>query len=58
VTPDDFLLRLMAETPDLIRAALDAQASRLKRKPMEVPAILALLNTVAPKFVAAWRAAK
>ena len=56
VTPDDFLLRLMAETPDLLRAAQDAQSARLKRKPMDVPAILDLLRIVAPKFVAAWLA--
>lgn len=56
VTPDDFLLRLMAETPDLLRAALAAQSARLKRKPMDVAAILQLLSTVTPKFVAAWSA--
>jgi predicted nucleic acid-binding protein len=56
VTPDDFLLRLMAETPDLLRTALDAQSARLKRPPMDVAAILRLLNKVAPKFVAAWLA--
>jgi hypothetical protein len=48
----------MAETPELLRAALDAQAARLKRKPMDVPAILGLLRIVAPKFVGAWLAAE
>jgi predicted nucleic acid-binding protein len=57
VSPDDFLLRLMAEAPDLLRAALDAQSARLTRKPMDVAAILGLLTIVAPKFVAAWLAA-
>lgn len=54
VTPDEFLLRLMAETPDMLRAALDAQSARLKRKPMDVATILGLLRIVAPKFVATW----
>jgi predicted nucleic acid-binding protein len=54
VTPDDFLLRLMQEAPDLLGAALDAQSARLKRKPMDVAAILGLLRIVAPKFVTAW----
>jgi hypothetical protein len=57
VTPDDFLLRLMGETPDLLRTALDAQSARLTRKPMDVATILGLLNMVAPKFVTAWLAA-
>ena len=57
ITPDDFLLQLMSETPDLLRAALAAQSARLKRKPMDVAAILELLRAVAPKFVAAWLAA-
>jgi predicted nucleic acid-binding protein len=54
VTPDEFLLRLMGESPDLLREALAAQSARLKRKPMDVGAILRLLTAVAPKFVAAW----
>jgi len=57
VTPDDFLLRLMSETPHLLRTALDAQSARLQRKPMDVAAILELLRLVAPKFVSAWSAA-
>jgi predicted nucleic acid-binding protein len=57
MAPDDFLLRLMAQTPDLLNRALEAQSARLKRKPMDVPAILELLRLVAPKFVAAWLAA-
>jgi predicted nucleic acid-binding protein len=57
LTPDDFLLQLMMETPGRLRVALDAQSARLTRKPMDVPAILRLLNIVAPKFVAAWSAA-
>jgi predicted nucleic acid-binding protein len=56
LTPDDFLLRMMAETPDLLRIALDSQSARLKRKPMDVAAILGLLSKVAPKFAAAWSA--
>jgi hypothetical protein len=48
----------MTETPELLRAALDAQSARLKRKPMDVAAILGLLKIVAPKFVAAWLAAE
>lgn len=56
VTLDDFLLRLMAETPDLLRTAIEAQSARLKRKPKDVAAILGLLNIVAPKFVTAWLA--
>jgi predicted nucleic acid-binding protein len=56
VSPDDFLLRLLADTPDLLRMALDAQSGRLVRKPMDVPAILRLLSVVAPKFAAAWTA--
>jgi hypothetical protein len=57
VTPDDFLLRLMSETPHLLRTARDAQSARLQRKPMDVAAILELLRLVAPKFVSAWSAA-
>jgi len=56
VTPDDFLLRLLALSPDLLYRALEAQSARLKRNPMDVPAILELLRPVAPKFVAAWSA--
>jgi hypothetical protein len=44
-------------TIDLLSVALDAQSARLKRKPMDVAAILGLLRIVAPKFVAAWLAA-
>jgi predicted nucleic acid-binding protein len=58
MTPDEFLLRLMARTPDLLRAALDAQAGRLIRKPMDVADILNLLRLVAPMFVAAWLASR
>jgi predicted nucleic acid-binding protein len=54
MTPDDFLLRLLAETPDLLRAALDAQSARLKRRPMDVATILERLSIVAPRFVAAF----
>ena len=54
VTPDDFLLRLMVETPDLLRTALNAQSARLTRPPMDVATILRLLKKIAPKFVAAW----
>lgn len=57
MTPDDFLLRLMVQTPELLNRALEAQSARLKRKPMDVPAILERLEVVAPKFVAAWFAA-
>lgn len=57
VSPDDFLLRLMSGSPDLLNRALMAQAARLKRKPMDVLAILKLLELVAPKFVAAWLSA-
>lgn len=56
ITPDAFLLQLLAETPVQLRAALDAQSARLKRKPMDVAAILGLLRVVAPTFVAAWLA--
>jgi predicted nucleic acid-binding protein len=56
LTPDDFLLVLMAKSPDLLREALAAQSARLTRKPMDVGAILQLLSAVAPKFVAAWSA--
>jgi predicted nucleic acid-binding protein len=56
ITPDAFLLRLLTETPVQMRAALDAQSARLKRKPMDVAAILDRLQVVAPKFVTAWRA--
>jgi predicted nucleic acid-binding protein len=55
ITPDAFLLRLLAETPIQLRTALDAQSARLKRKPMDVAAILDLLRVVAPMFVVAWR---
>ena len=58
VTPDDFLQRLLAETPDLLRTALEAQSARLTRKPMDVPAILSLLRRVAPNFVSAWSASE
>ena len=54
VTPDDFLLRLMAETPDRLGAALAAQSARLVRTPMTVTDILERLTIVAPRFVAAW----
>jgi predicted nucleic acid-binding protein len=57
-TPDDFLLRLVAEAPDLLRAALDAQSARLRRTPMDVDAILRLLSPVAPRFVVAWTAGR
>jgi predicted nucleic acid-binding protein len=56
VTPDDFLLRILEETPNLLRTALAAQSARLKRKPMTVDAIVQLLSTVAPKFATAWSA--
>jgi predicted nucleic acid-binding protein len=58
ITPDAFLLRLLAETPVQLRAALDAQSARLKRPPMTVAAIVDLLRLVAPMFVIAWRASE
>jgi predicted nucleic acid-binding protein len=58
ITPDAFLLRLLAETPVQLRAALDAQSARLKRPPMTVAAIVDLLRFVAPMFVIAWRASE
>ncbi|RJF88171.1 PIN domain-containing protein [Oleomonas cavernae] len=56
VTPDDFLSRLLTDTPNLLRKALQAQSARLKRKPMSVAEIVTLLEKVAPKFAATWQA--
>ncbi len=58
ITPDDFLLRLMAEAPDLLSTALDAQSARLRRVPIDVDAIVRLLSKVAPKFATAWAASR
>lgn len=57
MTPDDFLLLLIGDSPERLGRALAAQSARLIRKPMNVDAILDLLRLVAPKFVDAWRAA-
>lgn len=56
VTPDAFLLLLLREHPERVRAALVAQSARLRRPLLDVPAILQLLASVAPQFVAAWLA--
>jgi predicted nucleic acid-binding protein len=57
ISPDAFLLRLLEETPQQLRRALAVQSARLRRPPMDVPAILDLLRTVAPSFVSAFRTA-
>lgn len=54
MTPDRFLLRLMAETPRQLADALSAQSARLKNPPISVAGILALLKPVTPDFAAAW----
>jgi len=56
VTSDHFLSRLLADTPHLLRKALQAQSARLKRKPMSVAEIVMLLEKVAPNFAASWKA--
>ena len=54
ISPDAFLLRLLEETPQQLRQALAAQSARLRRPPMDVPAILNLLRVVTPGFVSAF----
>lgn len=55
LTPDAFLLRLLAERPDELAEALAAQSARLKKPPISVDGILDLLAPTTPGFVAAWR---
>jgi len=56
IHPDAFLCRLFSETPAVMGAALAAQSARLRNPPVDVPAIIALLEPVTPMFAAAWRA--
>lgn len=56
IHPDDFLCRLFEETRAGMRAALAAQSARLRNPPIDVPAIITLLEPVTPMFAAAWRA--
>jgi hypothetical protein len=54
IHPDDFLLRLLEETPQKLARALEAQSARLKNPPMAVSEIVELLAGIAPKFSEAW----
>ena len=56
VSPDDFLLGLLDESPATVKDGLDQQASRTKRRPMTVDEILDLLILTTPRFVTAYRA--
>ncbi|OHB31834.1 MAG: hypothetical protein A2790_03230 [Phenylobacterium sp. RIFCSPHIGHO2_01_FULL_69_31] len=56
MSPDEFLTELIVEHPDRMRAALIAQASRLKREPNTVAQLLEVLKPVAPGFVAIFSA--
>lgn len=56
IHPDDFLCRLIEEMPAAMGVALAAQSARLRNPPIDVPAIIALLEPLTPMFAAAWRA--
>lgn len=56
IHPDSFLCLLFEETPAAMGAALAAQSARLRNPPINVTAIIALLEPVTPMFAAAWRA--
>lgn len=56
IHPDDFLCRLLGDLPEQLRAALTAQSARLRKPPLDVAAIIALLAPVTPRFAEAWQA--
>lgn len=55
IHPDRFLCRLLDESPVAMRAALQAQSDRLRHPPIDVPAIIALLAPLTPRFAEAWQ---
>ena len=55
IHPDAFLTRLLADMPKAMCHALQAQADRLKNPPLDIAAIIALLEPLTPNFAAAWR---
>ena len=58
IHPDMFLCNLLETSPDRMRAALVAQSARLRKPPIDIPAIIALLAPVTPRFAAAWQKGK
>jgi len=55
IHPDDFLCRLLEQTPTALAAAIGAQVARLKNPPMSLDDLLDRYVPIAPKFVIAWR---
>jgi len=54
IHPDAFLCRMLDESPDEVRAALDAQSARLRNPPIDVAEVIALLASVTPRFAERW----